>query len=101
YPRVRVFMDGRSDYYGRQMGELYLSLLSVHHTWEQTLDKYQVDLIVLPVDSGLTGTLKESARWKAMYDDGVALIFEGGGRASARLVAAERGSNRRTQEIRP
>ncbi len=100
FPRVRVFMDGRSDYYGRQMGELYLSLLAVHHTWERTLDQYRVDLVVLPVDSGLAGALKESVRWKVLYDDGVALIFERAGSASARLVAAERGSNMRTQEVR-
>lgn len=87
FPRVRVFMDGRSDYYGPKLGELYLNLMSVHHTWHQTLDRYGVQAVLLPVDSGLTGALKESSRWKVAYDDGVAILFQPVGE-TAPLVAA-------------
>lgn len=90
FPRVRVFMDGRSDYYGPKLGELYLNLMSVHYTWHQTLDGYGVRAVLLPVDSGLAGALKESSQWKVAYDDGVAILFQPVGEA-APLVAAVSG----------
>jgi hypothetical protein len=86
YPRVRVFMDGRSDYYGAKLGELYLNLMSVHHTWQETLDRYRVQTVLLPVNSGLAGALKESSQWKVTYDDGVAIVFQPA-RQSASLAA--------------
>ena len=100
FPRIRVFMDGRSDYYGAEMGKLYLNLLSVHYTWQQTFDQYQVDWVLLRVNSGLAGALKESARWKIAYDDGVAILFHRAGSAPAQLVAAVHGAHGRRQAIR-
>jgi len=86
FPRIKVFMDGRSDYYGQKMGEEYLKLLGVHHTWQHTLDRYGVETALLPADSALAGALKESARWSVAYDDGVAILFHRTG-ASRRWMA--------------
>ncbi|HZS50529.1 MAG TPA: hypothetical protein VFA54_06705 [Bryobacterales bacterium] len=97
FPRVRVFMDGRSDYYGPKLGELYLDLINVHHAWERTFQQYGVETVVLPVDSGLVGALKESPHWKVAYDDGIAIVFERAASAPARLVASVRGAGRREQ----
>ena len=100
FPRIRVFMDGRSDYYGGKLGEQYLNVLGVHHTWQATLNEYGVDSILLPVDSGLAGALKETALWKVAYDDGVAILFYRTDTAAAQLVAAVDGATKRSQEDR-
>lgn len=75
FPRERVFLDGRTDYYGEQVAATYRSLLAAGPAWEQTLEQYGVDAAVLPADSPLAGALAGSARWKAAYHDGVAAVF--------------------------
>lgn len=76
YPRVRVFVDGRSDFYGPQIGKDYLRLLSGQHNWRTLLDRYRFDLILIPPDWALATLLKEDRQWKLLADDGAALLFE-------------------------
>jgi hypothetical protein len=76
YPGVRVFVDGRSDFYGPQIGKDYLRLLSGQHNWRALLDRYRFDLILIPPDWALASLLKEDRQWKLLADDGAALLFE-------------------------
>jgi len=50
-------------------------VLGVKYDWEKTLDGFGVDTILLPPSAPLAGALKESSRWRVVYDDGVALVF--------------------------
>ncbi len=76
YPHgTPVFVDGRSDFYGPDFGEAYLDLMRVKYDWQEKLDKYGVDTVVLPPSAALASTLKESRRWKVVYDDGIAIVF--------------------------
>lgn len=75
YPKVRVFVDGRSDFYGPQIGKDYLRLLSGHHDWRALLDSYAFDLILIPPDWALASLLKEDRQWNLLADDGSALLF--------------------------
>jgi hypothetical protein len=75
YPRTKVFVDGRSDYYGANFENKYIDVLNVKYDWEKTLAGFDVDTILLPTSAPLAGALKESRRWHVAYDDGVALIF--------------------------
>jgi hypothetical protein len=79
----KVFVDGRSDFYGGKFDQEYMDVLDVKYTWQNTLDRYGVDTILLPVDAPLSGALKESHRWRVAYDDGMAIVFR---------PAAERGA---------
>jgi hypothetical protein len=79
YPRVHVFVDGRSDFYGAPFEERYVDVMNVRWGWEEHLRRYGVDTILLPPDAPLCGALKESGRWRVVYDDGVALIFRPSG----------------------
>ncbi len=72
---VKVFVDGRLDMYGTKFDEAYVDVLQVKYKWQSTLDKYGVNTIVMPVDDALTGALKESSRWRVVYDDTRAIIF--------------------------
>jgi hypothetical protein len=84
YPQTKVFMDGRSDYYGPEFGKKYLGVLQVNYDWESTLANFGVDTILMPPGTPLAGALKESARWRVVYDDGVAVVF----RSAAKTVKA-------------
>ena len=70
-----MFVDGRSDFYGNDFEDKYLDVMNVKYGWEKTLAGFGVDTILLPPDAPLTGALKESSRWRVVYDDGVALVF--------------------------
>jgi hypothetical protein len=72
---VKVFVDGRSDFYGPVFGQAYIDILNVKYDWEQTLAKYGVNTILMPVDAPLTGALKESRKWRVVYDDTRAIVF--------------------------
>jgi hypothetical protein len=84
----KVFVDGRSDFYGRKFDEAFLDVLGVKHGWERTLGRYGVDTVLLQVDAPLAGALKESSRWRVAYDDGSAIVF----RSAAGITATERNS---------
>jgi hypothetical protein len=75
YPKTKVFMDGRSDFYGSQFNQTYLDVISVNYGWEKTLDRFGVDTILMPPSTPLTGALKEPSRWRVVYDDGIAVVF--------------------------
>jgi hypothetical protein len=79
YPEGRVFVDGRSDFYGGRFVRHYLNILGVKYDWETQLAHYGVDRILLSTKSAMAGAVKQSPRWKVTYDDGIALIFESTG----------------------
>jgi hypothetical protein len=84
YPGTKVFTDGRSDFYGPDFGKDYLDVMYVAYGWEKTLGRFGVDTILLPPSAPLAGALKESARWRVVYDDGVSLVFR-----SARKIGGQ------------
>ena len=110
HPQTKVFVDGRSDFYGAQFNGKYMDLINAKHGWEDTLRKYGVDTVLMPVDAPLTGVLKECSRWRPIYDDGVAMVFRseaalardrtaGGPQASARRADEAGGRIQSDREI--
>ena len=91
YPRQRVFVDGRSDFYGPELGKEYVRLLNGQHDWEKILAKHGFDLVVAPVDWPLTSLLKRDAGWKVLEDNGKAIVFEKVGRGTG-LRSGNKGS---------
>ena len=87
YPAQRVFVDGRSDFYGTAFEEKYIDVLNVKCEWEKNLSRYGVDTILLPVNAPLAGVLKESSRWRPVFDDGIALVFRSAANPPADLGA--------------
>jgi hypothetical protein len=76
YPQVKVFLDGRSDFYGPELGTQYLRAYNSHHEWEQIFERHDFDLALLPAEWPLATTIKSHPDWKVKYDDGKALLFE-------------------------
>ncbi|MBZ5577604.1 MAG: hypothetical protein LAP40_13665 [Acidobacteriia bacterium] len=76
YPGHRVFVDGRSDFYGDDFVQKYLDVMNVKYDWQTTLDRFGINTVLLSPEAPLAGALKESSRWRVVYDDGIALIFQ-------------------------
>src|SRR5262245_28457674 len=93
YPSHRVFVDGRSDFYGNDFEEAYADVIKVKHGWEDILGRFGVDTILMPPDEPLTGALKESRRWSVVYDDGISVVF--------RLLKKAGETNSATADVRP
>jgi len=74
-PRLKVFVDGRSDMYGEAFNRQFLDVMNAKPGWRETLAQHGVDTVLLPVDSPLTGALKESALWCAAFEDGMTVVF--------------------------
>jgi len=75
YPGHKVFVDGRSDFYGQDFEQKYLDLMEAKYDWEQYLNRYQVDTIVLSTKTALASVIKESRNWRLIYDDSIAIVF--------------------------
>ena len=76
YPKLKVFIDGRSDFYGPELGQEYLRAMNSQHQWGEIFDRYGFDLALLPAEWPLATTIKTHPNWKLKYDDGKALLLE-------------------------
>jgi hypothetical protein len=76
YPRVKVFADGRSDFYrqGRVLEDM-IDLRLVRPSWQQILDRYDVQWMLLKRDEPLALIAEMSGRWTSLYRDDTAEIL--------------------------
>ncbi len=73
--RARVFLDGRSDFFGPELVGEYLAVFGGRHDWEQILDRRACDAVLVPVSAPVAGLLKLSPNWRLLEDDGQAILF--------------------------
>ena len=76
YPTQKVFIDGRSDFYGETIGREYLALMQAAHNSGTLLRKFQFDLALVPVEWPLAEVLKNKRGWTVLEDDGKAVLFQ-------------------------
>ncbi len=74
-PNQKVFIDGRSDFYGREIGDSYLHMTGGRWDWEQILDQFGFRSALLPVEMPLAQLLKTDPKWQIVEDDGKAILF--------------------------
>jgi len=76
YPRQRVFVDGRSDFYGPVIGRDYLVLLNGAPGWDRVVEQYRFDLALLPLDWPLAQLMMCHPAWQVRYQDRQAVVLE-------------------------
>jgi hypothetical protein len=75
WPEYKVFFDGRSDMYGKEIMKEYYKVIGFEHGWDSVLQKYNMDWIMFNNMSALSRFLLERSDWKLIYSDKVANIF--------------------------
>lgn len=75
YPRQKVFIDGRSDFYGEEIGRDYLTLLEARPGWRAALDRYKIDMVLVPPDTPLIDLLSCTNQWQVLYRDQQAVLL--------------------------
>jgi hypothetical protein len=73
--RARVFLDGRSDFFGPELVSDYLAVWSGRHDWEQILERHACGVVLVPASAAIASLLKLSRNWRLVDDDGQAALF--------------------------
>jgi hypothetical protein len=76
WPTLKVFDDGRTDFYGPAFVEEGLDVWDAGPDWDSILERYRVNAALLPADSALAAVLRERRDWELVYKDRVAVLFE-------------------------
>jgi hypothetical protein len=76
FPSVRVYFDGRSDFFGPWRGKSYVELMRGETDSPFILDREGVQWALLPNDWPLTGLLRRSSQWRVADADAQAVLFE-------------------------
>ena len=81
YPKVRVFYDGRSDFYGERIGDDYRVLLEAGRRSGEVIGRSDFPAALLPLDWPLGQILERDPDWRVAYRDkqAVLLLREGKG----------------------
>jgi hypothetical protein len=69
-PRSKVFVDGRSDFYGPEIGDTFLQ-----PGWEKAMRQYDFSLVLLPKETALIQLLKTQPEWSVEADDGKRILL--------------------------
>jgi hypothetical protein len=75
YPRVRMVVDDRHDFYGEEFVKSYLKMVNVEPGWKDFLQQHETRCVLVPKGSALANILLESPGWQPVYSDDVAVAF--------------------------
>lgn len=75
YPRARVAVDDRHDFYGADFFKLYLRMMHVDFGWDEFLQRYKPQYVLLPRESPLANMLMKTAGWKVVHLDEISMTF--------------------------
>jgi hypothetical protein len=76
FPRQKVYVDGRSDFYGEKFGQEYMHLMQGAYDWRTILDRNGFNVALLPVDWPLASMLKTDPSWRIVQDDTRVILFQ-------------------------
>ncbi|MGD0060476.1 MAG: hypothetical protein ABSD58_13755 [Verrucomicrobiia bacterium] len=74
-PEHRVFVDGRTDFYGESLIRQYDDTSLLHTNWQQAIEQYHVDWTLMPADHRLNLALALLPGWHCVYSNDVAAVF--------------------------
>jgi hypothetical protein len=75
HPEQKVFVDGRSDFYGPEIGDQFLQVMRGMPGWEKVIQKYGFNLALIPVDTAAAQLLKQRPEWRVEADDGKEILL--------------------------
>ena len=77
--RLKVFIDGRSDFYGQNLLQTYDQVIAIKPGWDGVLNQYDVRFVLVPPASPLASVLQLRTDWKRVYSDTVSSLYERAG----------------------
>ena len=76
-PKFKVFVDSRIELYPEDIWDDYWSISSAQGNWQDLLDEYQVNTLMLEPEKqdDLVKAADASPAWQRVYEDTSAIIF--------------------------
>jgi type IV secretory pathway VirB2 component (pilin) len=74
-PKQRVYVDGRSDFYGPEVGNQYLRLIGGQWDWKQIMTKNEFKSVLLPSEDPICQLLKGDPEWRVEQDSGKTILL--------------------------
>src|SRR5271155_5747827 len=93
YPSTPVFIDGRADLYGQQLFDQFAETYQFKGAWQQTLQQWSIDTVIVPPDSPLATGLRNSPGWTVSYEDPQAVVLTALPNAIRRELAPAKSSS--------
>lgn len=75
YPDVRVFIDGRTDFYRGAFIDEYIRAARVEEGWEDVLRRWGIQVVLVHDSSRLARALRVTPGWNEVIVDGPAAVF--------------------------
>ena len=75
YPPAQVFIDGRADLYGRELLDQFADTYQFKGAWQQPLQRWSVNTVLVPTNSALATGLRNSPGWSVPYEDSQAIVL--------------------------
>lgn len=75
WPATKVFIDGRSDFYGPELGRQYLAMVNGSPSWRRHFAEHRIDFVLLPRVSDLGGQLERDPDWQTIHSDTLSIAF--------------------------
>ncbi len=88
YGERLVFMDGRADVYGEAIWRQYRKVTNSEAGWEEVLDRYDVQYVLMDSGWGICRLLDASPRFTRIYKDTRASVYVRNDGPNARVVEA-------------
>ncbi len=74
--RLKVFFDGRSDFYGREFMRDYKQMVQVRPGWQSLVERHRFTHALLPSDGALADAMVRSG-WLVVYKDATSTLLKG------------------------
>lgn len=75
YPRQRVFIDGRSDFFQQQIGDEYLRIHDGGRGWRESLDRFGVNMVLAAPEASIASLLAAEPGWELVDKDKSAVLY--------------------------
>jgi hypothetical protein len=75
WPEQRIFIDGATDFYGEELFKDYIRVNSLDPGWREILDRWKVNMALIPPESRLAHELVRDRSWRIWYCDSTATIL--------------------------
>ena len=76
WPGQLVFIDGQTDFYGESLTRQYEKVITMSSGWQDVLEGYNVERIIMPSESDLVAGLSGNSRWDLVYQDETAAVLD-------------------------
>ncbi len=76
FPAYKVYIDGRADLYGDTFMDQFAATYYLKgKSWQDPLNQWGIQTVVLPPDAPLTSALRTAPAWKEIFADSQAVVL--------------------------